>query len=57
MATNITTSIRRKEIDLLDQKAKAKGITKCAYVRDLIRNDLNGPGEFSIKGIGDKINV
>jgi len=40
MASNITTSIRTKEAEELEQKAREKGITKCAYVRNLIRTDL-----------------
>jgi len=51
MSTNITTSIRRKEFDSLEEKAKSKGITKCAYVRDLIRKDLGHSGGF-IEGLG-----
>ncbi len=40
MASNITTSITASEAQALGAKASAKGVTKCAYVRNLIRTDL-----------------
>lgn len=40
MTRNITVSIKTNEAQELERKAVAKGITKCAYVRNLIKTDL-----------------
>ena len=40
MVRNITVSIKTNEAQELEHKAVAKGQTKCAYVRNLIKADL-----------------
>jgi len=59
MVYNITTSLRRNEIDKLEQKANAKGITKCAYVRELIISDLgnqtNSTNTFVLEGLNQRV--
>jgi hypothetical protein len=51
--TRITVRISEKDLSDLQTEAKRKNITVGAVVRNLIRENLNGPGERAESGRHD----